>query len=74
MQIHIVRLIGKTLKGKNRIREANNPSTWTVIKQQEMVGFSDRSGPWLLVGSGNSHYDRWVHLTDDFDFVVEIVR
>lgn len=77
MHAHAVKLTGKTLKGKNKLREAGNPEHWTVLKQQAMVGFSDREGPWLLVAPENkSHYDhqRWVSLTDDHDFFVEIVR
>lgn len=74
MMIHSVKLSAKTLKGKNRLAEAGSPEHWTVLKQQAMVGFSDREGPWLFVGCGNNFYDRWVHLTDDDNFIVEVVR
>lgn len=72
--IHSVKLTAKTLKGKNRLREAGDPEHWTVLKQQAMVGFSQHEGPWLFVKPQNEFHSRWVHLTDDHDFVVEVVR
>lgn len=72
--IHSVKLTGKTLRGKNKLHEAGSPEHWTVLKQQAMVVFSNKEGPWIFVGTGNAFYDRWVHLTDDDNFTVEVVR
>lgn len=65
-------LTPKTGKGKNKLHEAGNPAHWIVVETREMVGFSDREGPWLFVRPDNNMHDksRWVHATSDVDFVV----
>ena len=64
------------MRGKNKINEAGKPTHWIVLEERDMVGFSDRQGPWLLVQPDNNTKDqsRWVHLTDDKDFEVRVVR
>lgn len=65
-----MKLSGKTLKGKNRIREHGNE--WLLIKTSEKVLFAQRSGPWGLVYPTKSGLDhsRWIHLHDDDDFEI----
>ena len=59
---------GKTLKGKNRIRELGNE--WLLIRTAETVHFAQRPGPWGLVfpAKGTQDQSRWIHLHDDPDF------
>ena len=54
---------GISQKGKNRIREQGN--TFKIANVAERVSFSDKSGPWLLLGSLNPNHGRWVHVADD---------
>ncbi len=66
-------LIGKTQKGKNRIRE--HGSIWVVLNRTDKVLFEPKPGPWLFIAPpGKNHLDkasRWVHETSDPDFKVE---
>lgn len=71
-------LVGKTLKGKNRVR--NIGSEWTVIAHTDRVLFSPgKVGNWLHIEPVNSssvdrdRLSRWVNLDDDPDFTVTIV-
>lgn len=60
---------GKTLKGKNRIRE--NGNEWDLIRTSDSVLFAQRSGPWGLIKPKNDpkgEKSRWIHLIDDHDF------
>lgn len=72
------RLVGKTLKGKNRVRELGE--MWLLDKAVDSVGFSTEAGSWLFVfpltcrtncRSTLCNHTRWVHLTNDFDFIVQ---
>lgn len=63
-------LTGKTQKGRNRVRE--NGREWTVKKTANRVLFDTRTGPWLLLSAVHSNDGRWVHATDDKDFLVEL--
>lgn len=63
----ILRLSGKTRKGKNRIREHGRD--WDLIRVQDTVLFTSKPGPWYLVKAGEDM--RWVHARDDENFVVE---
>lgn len=66
-------LKGKTLKGKNRIRELGEE--WLCIRTSDTVHFSNRNGPWGFVKpakEGVENQERWIHLVDDQDF--EIMR
>jgi len=70
-----VKLIPKNGKASNLIGMAGWPDHWVVTDKKDMVGFSDRSGPWLHVTPDNNHSDskRWVHQHNDKDFVVKEV-
>ncbi len=58
-----VRLVPRSLKGKNRIREAGT-DRWTVASEGKFQG-----APALLVHPpGNRDKMRWVLLVDDRDF------
>lgn len=64
-------LKGKTLKGKNRIRE--HGEVWFIEFEADTVQFDPRPGPWALIfpkGPINMDASRWIHLTDDKDFEV----
>ena len=71
-----VKLTGKTGKAKNKINEAGKPDLWVVNEIRNVIGFSDRAGPWLHIRPDNnlSEKSRWVHLNDDSDFKVEVVN
>jgi hypothetical protein len=82
-----VTLVAKTLKGKNKLQEVskhfgwdkNTPVIWKELESKEVVIFSDEKGPWLrLIPAADEDvfkFTRWVHLTNDKDFVVtEIVQ
>lgn len=72
--IHSVKLLPKTLKGGRYLHDINHPTSLTVLKEQNTVGHSDKEGPWIFVSPSDSFYNRWVHLTDDKDFFVEVIR
>lgn len=66
-------LIGKTQKGKNRIREAKRD--WEILRIRETVLFSQETGPWALIipldtalSKRQDHFSRWVNLRSDIDF------
>lgn len=64
-------LKGKSLKGKNRIRE--HGEFWFIEFTADKVQFDPRPGPWALVipkGPAHREHSRWIHLTDDKDFEV----
>lgn len=62
-------LTGKTQKGKNRIRELG--TLWQIVRTADTVLFDTRKGPWALVKPiGQPDKSRWIHWTDDKDFVV----
>lgn len=64
-------LVGKTLRGKNRIRELG--SEWILIRKSAQVLFDKRPGPWWLVapvGHDADEKSRWIHSTHDVDFEV----
>lgn len=71
----VIRLKGKSQKGKNRIREHGD--RWTVLAECNRVLFAPNvTGPWLFVspnpsGPGMGQDDkasRWIRATDDADF------
>ncbi len=63
-------LSGKSLKGKNRIKEQG--SEFELIRTEDNVLFSSMSGPWLLLQSVKSPDKiRWVHLINDPHFKIE---
>ncbi len=70
--MNTVILVGKTMKGKNRIRE--HGSVWTIHAEVEKVLFNPQPGIWLFVTPFGSEFQskssRWIHKTDDKDFSV----
>lgn len=63
----MIKLTARTRKGKNVI--SNHGNMWEEIRRQETVKFSSQPGGWVLITSGDDL--RWVHLTDDKDFILE---
>ena len=63
-----VKLIPKTKKGKERIKQYGD--TGVVFEVRDKVSFSDDRGPWLLVLAADPK-GRWVHETRDKNFTVE---
>lgn len=67
-------LSGKSLKGKNRIKELG--AEWMVIAERESVMFSRNCGPWALIVPVERHVPgvkadtRWINLRDDRDFII----
>lgn len=66
-----IRLSGKTLKGKNRIKE--HGEFWHVLAVTDHVLFSpNNQGPWLFVAPlGKTQDDkasRWIHGENDINF------
>lgn len=57
-----IELIGKTVKGKNKIQEKGKFAK--VTEERDMVFFSTVKGPWWFVFPHN----RWVHAINDPDF------
>lgn len=78
----LVKLIPKTLKGKNKINEAGT-NEFVVEKSQDTVLFSTEIGPWLFCVPSNdiienslrgvSTKSRWVNQNNDKDFTVEFI-
>lgn len=60
-----IELIGKTMKGKNKIRGQGKFAR--VHDETDRVFFSQETGPWLFIKPHN----RWVHKTNDPDFIVK---
>jgi len=76
-----VTLEAKTHAGKNKLAKTAALSFkwdgfWTVLEERDTVVFSPRPGPWLLLSPNREHggmaaqLSRWVHATEDADFVV----
>jgi hypothetical protein len=69
-----IRLKGKTMRGKNRVREHGNE--WTVLAETEKVLFNPAKGPWLFAAPAGKNQDdkssRWIHGLTDLDFEVVI--
>jgi hypothetical protein len=67
-----VTLSGKSMKGKNRVRE--HGSVWVIHAEVERVLFNSEPGPWLFVSPvGKAFQDkssRWIHADNDQDFNV----
>lgn len=68
----IVKLIGKSQKGKNRVFEQGEE--WHLVTVVDKVLFTTEPGPWMLLTSVKSHDKgiRWVHASNDKDF--EVIR
>lgn len=66
----MLKLRGRTQKGKNRIRELGE--SWEIIASVESVGFSSEKN-WILIHPVlNPDKIRWIRANDDIDF--EIIR
>lgn len=80
-----VQVSGKSLKGKNRVREAKaslgdawDGSTWVVLEARGAVSFSSRRGMWLHIcpiavppeDRLASDFSRWALRDDDDNFNV----
>ena len=69
-----IRLKGKTMKGKNRVREHGDE--WTVLAETEKVLFNPTKGPWIFIAPKGKNQDdkasRWCHSLTDLDFEVVI--
>ena len=70
-----IRLKGKTMKGKNRIRE--HGEMWNVLAETDTVLFAPGSkGPWLFaapVGKNqNDKSSRWIKSVNDLDFDIVV--
>lgn len=64
-------LAPKTRKGNNVIRKSGGLVQWTVRILADRVLFNPEPGPWALIESQKD--SRWVHLTNDADFAVEVI-
>ena len=60
-----IELIGKTVKGKNRIREHGKFAK--ITQESKRVFFTYKEGPWFYI----KPHERWVHANDDPDFTIK---
>lgn len=68
-----ISLKAKSKKGKDRINEQG--SKWIIEAVTEKVLFEDKAGLWLGLRSTKSkEFFRWVHLTDDENFEVILLK
>ena len=79
-----LKLKPKTLRAKSKIREAVGRTlnwdmeTWDVLQTRMELPMTAKSGPWHLVtpiaakATTRDDLSRWVHTSDDQDFVVEL--
>ena len=49
---------------------------WEVLDEQDTVSFSEREGPWWLCrpvinGKDMRDHQRWIHSTNDKDFLIK---
>ena len=77
-------LTPKTLRAKSKIREAVGRTlnwdmkTWDVLQTRIRLPMTPKDGPWHLLtpsaaeGMRRDDLSRWVHTSDDPDFVVEL--
>jgi hypothetical protein len=84
-----LKLVPLTNKAKNRLSQvrmsiipqtlhrSDNIVRWVVMKVQDSVIFSDKPGPWYLVGPCSIHptdlekHSRWVNHSQDPDFKIQ---
>jgi hypothetical protein len=68
-----IKLVGKTNKAKNRLREAGT-QYWRIQETAQEVAFSQRQGPWHFIRPDSSidkrDHSRWVSESDDPDFSI----
>ena len=64
-------LEGKTLKGKNKIREAGTDK-WAVIDESETVQFSSEKNWIHILPNGKAKkLSRWIQRNNDINFTVK---
>ena len=64
-------LEGKTLKGKNKLREAGT-GLWVVIEESETVQFSTEKNWIHILPDGRSKkLSRWIKRNDDKNFKIK---
>ena len=64
-------LEGKTLKGKNKIREAGT-NKWAVINESETVQFSSEKNWIHILPNGKAKkLSRWIQRNNDINFTVK---
>ena len=83
----LITLVPRSLKGKNRLHEAEECVTkkvpnwdglWNVAQSAETVSFNQNAGPWLFIHPYGAlprdmeRHSRWVHKITDIDFEVVI--
>lgn len=83
----LITLVPRSLKGKNRLHEAQLSVTqkvplwdgvWQVAQTAETVSFNQNAGPWLFIYPHGAlprdmeRHSRWVHKITDIDFEVVI--
>lgn len=62
----MIKLVGKSLKGKNRIRE--HGELWEILEKRDFV--MCLNGPGLSIKSAKTGDIRWISVTDDGDFMI----
>ena len=71
-KLAIVKLIGLSQKGKNRVRE--HGKHWFVLREEPVIAHPEFHGACLLIRPccdfGNENM-RWVQAINDSDFIVE---
>jgi len=72
-----IKLVGKTQKGKNRVRELGE--LWRIVEVTNEVLFSSVKFNWAKIepialdnNIRQSNTIRWIHLIDDKDFGVSL--
>jgi hypothetical protein len=63
-----MKLLGKSQKGKNRIRELGGD--WELIEKREVVKFSSEKGWLLIMPKSNPEKIRWIRAHNDPDFEI----
>ena len=62
---------GKTLKGKNKIREAGT-NKWVVLDESETVQFSTEKNWIHILPNGKAKkFSRWIQRNNDINFTVK---
>lgn len=62
-----ITLRGKSLKGKNRIRE--HGATWAIVDYSNIAMCFNNQPAWYVRSEATGH-ERWIRQNDDRDFVI----
>ncbi len=68
-----ISLIGKTKKGKERVKQYG-ADNWIVRRIEDSVLFSSEKGPWLFLDNGNANACRWIHGICDKNYEIKIAN